>query len=48
MFFVKKALLCDTNLPAKRRTHAFHSTCAAAVLHGAGEWDYTQSMFQSL
>ena len=26
----------------------FYSTCAAAVLHGAGEWACTQSMFQAL
>ena len=25
-----------------------NSTCAAAVLHGAGQWAYTQSMFQAL
>ena len=27
---------------------AFHSTCAPAALHGAGELDYTQSMLQAL
>ena len=25
-----------------------HSTCVPAALHGAGEWAYTQSMFQAL
>ena len=49
MFHAKKALLCDPKLPVKRRIHAFYSTCAAAaVLHGVGEWAYTQSMFQAL
>ena len=48
MFYAKKALLCDPKLQVKRRTHTFHSTCAAAVLHGAGEWAYTQSMFRAL
>ena len=36
MFHAKKALFCDPKLPVKRR------------LHGAGEWAYTQSMFQAL
>ena len=27
---------------------AFYSTCVPAALHGAGEWAYTQSMFQAL
>ena len=39
LFFAKKALLCDPKVPVKRRIHAFYSTCVAAVLHGAGEWD---------
>ena len=47
MFYAKN-LLCDPKLPVKSRTHAFYSTCAAAVLHGASEWAYTQSMFQAL
>ena len=34
-------------LPVKRRSHAFYLTCAAAVLHGAGDWAYTQSIFQA-
>ena len=44
MFYSKKALFCDFKLLVKRRIHAFYSTCAAAVLHGASEWAYTQSM----
>ena len=48
MSYAKKAFFCDPKLPVKRRIHAFYSTCAAAVLHGAGEWTYTQSMFQAL
>ena len=48
MFYAKKALFCDPKLPVKRRTGAFYSTCAPAALHGAGEWAYTQSMFQAL
>ena len=48
LFFAKKALLCDPKVPVKRRMHAFYSTCEAAVLHGACEWAYTQSMFQAL
>ena len=35
LFFAKKALLCDPKVPVKRRIHAFHSTCVAAVLHGS-------------
>ena len=38
MFYAKKALFCDTNLPVKRRIDAFYSTCVPAALHGAGEW----------
>ena len=48
LFFAKKAMLCDPKVPVKRRIRAFYSTCVAAVLHGAGEWAYTQSMFQAL
>ena len=48
MFYAKKALFCDPKLPVKRRIDAFYSTCVPAALHGAGEWAYTQSMFQSL
>ena len=48
MFYAKKALFCDPKLPVKRRIDAFHSTCVPAALHGAGEWAYTQSMFQAL
>ena len=48
MFYAKKALFCDPKLPVKRRIDAFHSTCAPAALLGAGEWAYTQSMFQAL
>ena len=48
MFYAKKALFCDPKLPVKRRIDAFYSTCAPAALHGAGEWAYTQSMFQAL
>ena len=32
----------------KRRIDALYSTCVPAALHGAGEWAYTQSMFQAL
>ena len=35
-------------LPMKMRVDAFFSTCVPAALHGAGEWAYTQSMFQAL
>ena len=48
LFHAKKSLLCDPKVPVKRRIHAFYSTCVAAALHGAGEWAYTQSMFQAL
>ena len=48
MFYAKKALFCDPKLPVKRRIDAFYSTCVPAALHGAGEWAYTQSMFQAL
>ena len=34
--------------PVKRRIDAFYSSCVPAALHGAGEWAYTQSMFQAL
>ena len=47
-FYAKKALFCDPKLPVKRRIDAFYSTCVPAALHGAGEWAYTQSMFQAL
>ena len=40
--YAKKALFCDPQLPVKRRTDAFHSTCVQAAPHGAGEWAYTQ------
>ena len=30
------------------RIEAFYSTCVPAALQGAGEWAYTQSMFQAL
>ena len=46
LFYAKKSLLCDPKVPVKRRIHAFYSTCVAAALHSAGEWAYTQSMFQ--
>ena len=46
MFYAKKALFCDPKLPVKKRIEAFYSTCVPAALHGAGEWAYTQSMFQ--
>ena len=48
MFYAKKALFCDPKLPVKKRIKAFYSTCVPAALHGAGEWAYTQSMFQAL
>ena len=48
MFYAKKVLFCDPKLPVKRRIDAFYSTCVPAALHGAGEWAYTQSMFQAL
>ena len=48
MFYAKRALFCDPKLPVKRRIDAFYSTCVPAALHGAGEWAYTQSMFQAL
>ena len=48
MFYAKKALFCDPKLPAKKRIEAFYSTCVPAAVHGAGEWAYTQSMFQAL
>ena len=48
LFYGKKLLICDPKIPTKRRIHAFYSTCVAAALHGAGEWAYTQSMFQAL
>ena len=48
MFYAKKALFCDPKLPVKRRVDAFYSTCVPSALHGAGEWAYTQSMFQAL
>ena len=48
MFYAKKALFCDAKLPVKSRIDAFCSTCVPAVLHGAGEWASTQSMFQAL
>ena len=48
MFYAKKALFCDPKLPVKKRIEAFYSTCVPAALHGAGEWAYTQSMFQAL
>ena len=48
MFYAKKALFCDPKLPVKRRIDAFYSTCVPAALHGAGEWAYTQPMFQAL
>ena len=48
MFYAKKALFCDPKLPVKKRIEPFYSTCVPAALHGAGEWAYTQSMFQAL
>ena len=48
LFYAKKALFCDPKLPVKKRIKAFYSTCVPAALHGAGEWAYTQSMFQAL
>ena len=42
------ALFCDPKLTVKRCIDAFYSTCVPAALHGAGEWAYTQSMFQAL
>ena len=47
-FFAKKALLCDPKVLVERRNHAFYSTCAALVVHGACDWAYAQSMFQAL
>ena len=47
-FYAKKSLFCDPKLPVKKRIDAFYSTCVPAALHGAGEWAYTQSMFQAL
>ena len=44
----EEGFVCDPQLLVKRRIDAFHSTCAPAALHGAGEWAYTQSMFQAL
>ena len=41
MFYAKKALFCDQNLPVKRCIDAFYSTCVPVALHGAGEWAYT-------
>ena len=48
LFFAKKALFCDPKIPVSKRISAFNSTCVLTVLHGAGEWAYTQGMFQSL
>ena len=48
MFYARKALFCDPKLPVKSRIDASYSTCVPAALQGAGEWAYTQSMFQAL
>ena len=48
MFYAKEALFCDPKLPVKKRIDALYLTCVPAALHGAGEWAYTQSMFQAL
>ena len=49
LFFAKKALFCDPKIPvSKRISSAFYPTCVPTVLHGAGEWAFTQGMFQSL
>ena len=48
LFYAKKALFCDPKIPVCKRISAFYSTCVPTVLHGAGEWAFTQSMFQSL
>ena len=48
LFFAKKALFCDPKTPVSKRISAFYSTCVPTVLHGAGEWAFTQGMFQSL
>ena len=48
MFYAKKALFCDPKLPVRKRIDAVYSTCVPAALHGAGEWAFSQSMFQAL
>ena len=48
MFYGRKALFCDSKLPVHKRMDAFCSMCVPAAFHGAGEWAYTQSMFQPL
>ena len=48
MFYAKKILFCDSNIPVHKRIDTFYSTGVPAVLHGAGEWAYTQGMFHSL
>ena len=48
LFYAKKALFCDPKIPVCKRISAFYSTCVPTVLHGAGEWAFTQSMSQSL
>ena len=48
MFHSKKALFCDPKLSVKKRIEAFYSTCVLAALHGAGEWAFSQSLFQAL
>ena len=48
LFFAKKALFCDPKIPVCKRISAFYSACVPTVLHGSGEWAFTQGMFQSL
>ena len=45
MFYAKKTLFCDPKIPVNKRIDTFCSTCVPTVLHGAGEWAYTQGMF---
>ena len=49
LFFAKKAFFCNPKIPvSKRISSAFYPTCVPTVLNGAGEWAFTQGMFQSL
>ena len=49
LFNAKKPLLCDPKILVKRRIQCFLLYLrVAAALNGAGEWAYTQSMFQAI
>ena len=48
LIYAKKAFSVTPRFRSASAYQPFYSTCVPTVLHGSGEWAFTQGMFQSL